>query len=193
MADEDLRYKVVIDTSDVQPSLDLVKQQINSALQQTSGSSFLPDPSLGSMPSMSIPAPQLMPLSPVDYAGGGGGPMQWMQDTSHAMQQGFYKTGELASTANLMRQTTGMQMRDYFNPQKSAVADKDSIQLALAGFGIGYDPYRTFTNRGENRLAVQQRLADNATLGMMDYSFGEFIGAGMTAGGIAATPIGGIP
>lgn len=151
-------------------------------------------PTMIPMPAMDGTAWQ----SPVSYVSQeasqptGAAVLGWFKGTSVILQQGYYKARDAWSS---IRSTAGLakyKFTNYFNPEEHPTEERSPLQLIGNIFEFGYDPFQSTQSSGEFSRESKQRLKDNSTIGMMDFSFGQMVGAGAGAGATIGSVIPGV-
>lgn len=113
---------------------------------------------------------------------------QWFKDTSEVLQQGYYKSRDAWQSIRSAAALARYKFENTFNRDVTPLSQQSPTQLLGGALGFGYDPFLSTQSPGEYSLQAEQRLADNTSLGMMDFTFGELV----TEGAIVGSTIGSV-
>lgn len=195
MAQEELKYKVSIDASEVPAYLESIKSQINSSLSTVSSNMGI-DPSLSYRPIDYAPLPQVQyPVQAESYAplpateadpSSIGGLKDWLRNSSENLKVGYNKTREIASNLKETAKMQGYKIANYFNTEVTPLDEMSAFQLVGTTMGLGYDPMNTTLRHDEYVEKSQRQLKDSFKLGLSDNGITDYMALGTEIGGMAS-------
>jgi hypothetical protein len=194
MAEEVLKYKVQIDSSDVAEQLTSIRSQVDLAMgslaaQQVQPSTFARIAQVFETANVGNIADKFRQKFETDTTRTIGGITQMLDQTATQMQLGY---GRFTADARRLGLLSPTQYPDFQAPlpQMGAIPPMNTTgALAAAGLGSGFDPTGTFTMQEYRGAAVDQLNRDFKSF--LNYNATETTGTALGAG--IGGVVGGVP